>query len=62
MIKKCKSTLYIRGISNVTKNEFRAHCLRRGLTLKEGIILLMESAVEKDKKNALRRIARAGKH
>lgn len=50
-----KSTLYIRQIPNDVKNNFKAHCAERGLSLQDGIIELMREAVSGNHKNPTRR-------
>ncbi len=42
------STLYVRGISTSLKDHFKAHCAKRGITMKDKLIEMLSDAIEKD--------------
>ena len=45
------SIIYIRGIPDELKNQFKAHCAKRGRTMRKAIIQFMKDTIEaKDKK------------
>lgn len=57
---KPTQTLLIRGIPKPVHYQFKAWCVRHGITMKDKLILLMQAAVVKDE--AWERERQRGKH